>query len=409
MNCNENRKDIDLRNFAAIVPLAILLMTAGCGGGGGNDTPSFAANVQPVTVDPGPTGNVNVLFTTVTICAPGSNSNCQSIDHVLVDTGSTGLRILSSLLSPSLSLQQETTLAGNAIVECGQFADGFTWGPVKLADVKISGERANSVPIQVIADPAFSTVPGSCSGIGPAEDTVQTLGANGVLGIGTFQQDCGTTCVNNTMASSIYYTCPSGTCQPAQASLPQQLQNPVGLFSRDNNGVIISLPPIPAMGAAGASGIVIFGIGTQGNNALGNAQVIPLDPNNGNFTTILGAVTYSKSFIDSGSNALFFADTNIATCTSSTASGFDCPTSLQNLSATNQGISGPASIVSFQVANADTLFNSNLNFFAFGNLAGPNSDPASFDWGLPFFFGRNVFTAIEGQSTPAGIGPYVAY
>jgi len=32
-----------------------------------------------------------------------------------------------------------------------------------------------------------------------------------------------------------------------------------------------------------------------------------------------------------------------------------------------------------------------------------------FDWGLPFFFGRNVFTAIEGQSTPAGPGPYWAF
>jgi hypothetical protein len=28
---------------------------------------------------------------------------------------------------------------------------------------------------------------------------------------------------------------------------------------------------------------------------------------------------------------------------------------------------------------------------------------------LPFFYGRNVFTAIEGQNTPAGLGPYVAY
>jgi len=28
---------------------------------------------------------------------------------------------------------------------------------------------------------------------------------------------------------------------------------------------------------------------------------------------------------------------------------------------------------------------------------------------LPFFFGRNVFTAVEGQSTPAGAGPFVAF
>ena len=35
--------------------------------------------------------------------------------------------------------------------------------------------------------------------------------------------------------------------------------------------------------------------------------------------------------------------------------------------------------------------------------------PVAVAWGLPFFFGRNVFVAIEGQSTPAGVGPYWAY
>jgi len=44
--------------------------------------------------------------------------------------------------------------------------------------------------------------------------------------------------------------------------------------------------------------------------------------------------------------------------------------------------------------------------FVFNNLGGPGHD--SFDWGLPFF-GRNVFTAIEGRSTPGGTGPYWAY
>ena len=43
----------------------------------------------------------------------------------------------------------------------------------------------------------------------------------------------------------------------------------------------------------------------------------------------------------------------------------------------------------------------------FGELGGPNA--GSFDWGLPFFYGRAVFTAIEGQSTPGGAGPYWAF
>jgi hypothetical protein len=41
-------------------------------------------------------------------------------------------------------------------------------------------------------------------------------------------------------------------------------------------------------------------------------------------------------------------------------------------------------------------------------LAG-RSNAAYFDWGLPFHFGRNVFTAIEGKATPGGEGPFVAF
>jgi hypothetical protein len=40
-------------------------------------------------------------------------------------------------------------------------------------------------------------------------------------------------------------------------------------------------------------------------------------------------------------------------------------------------------------------------------VAGPN--PGGFAWGLPFFFGRTVFTAIDGQTTPGGVGPYFAF
>jgi hypothetical protein len=46
----------------------------------------------------------------------------------------------------------------------------------------------------------------------------------------------------------------------------------------------------------------------------------------------------------------------------------------------------------------------------FNDVAAPlPSTLYGFDWGVPFFFGRNVFVAIEGSSTPGGTGPYVAY
>ena len=141
---------------------------------------------------------------------------------------------------------------------------------------------------------------------------------------------------------------------------------------------------------------------------MGSATVYATDANF-NFITTYKGHAYNTSFLDSGSNGLFFltaASSGIATCTDATF--FYCPTSTQNLSAVNQGANGVgSSTVNFSVANADSLFNSSSDT-VLGELAGPNSLPG-FDWGLPFFYGRNVFTAIEGKSTPGGVGPYWAY
>jgi hypothetical protein len=60
------------------------------------------------------------------------------------------------------------------------------------------------------------------------------------------------------------------------------------------------------------------------------------------------------------------------------------------------------------VGNGDALLTSGN--FAISNLAGPGGNRTSgFIFGLPFFYGRTVFTAINGASTPGGAGPYFAY
>jgi hypothetical protein len=395
-----------------IAALAVMLgCLGGCGGGGGNGgnspPPSTPQNVQSITVDAGPASIPNLPFITITICAPGSSSNCETIDHIEVDTGSTGLRILSSVLSASLSLPQQQDASGSPVVECVQFVDGFSWGPVKMVDLRIAGEQASSLPVQIIGDPAFTSVPSTCSSSGPPENTVTAFGANGLLGVGLFMQDCGSACAQFAV-SGAYYTCPASGCQPTQVALAQQLQNPVGMFSTDNNGVLIQLPALPATGAATATGSLIFGIGTESNNGLGNATILGVDSNTGNISTVFSNVSYANSYIDSGSSAMFFGSNLYPICTGAGA-GFYCPTTMQNLSATLQGTNRATSTISFSVGNGDQLFGANPSFMAFSDIAAPNPDPGGFAWGLPFFFGRNVFTALEGKNTPGGLGPYFAF
>ncbi len=386
-----------------------MMFAIGCGGSSSHSTTVTppGSNALAISVNAGPAGNyANGAFASVTVCAPGTTA-CQTIPGVLVDTGSSGLRVLSSALTASLSQQKAPD--GNPVVECLPFVSGFTWGPVETADIQMAGEKASSVPIQVLSDTDFP-IPTACANQGTSMDTISALGANGILGVGVFAQDCGGACVSTGSSNpGLYYECPASGCVVAGEALAQQVQNPVALFSADNNGVIIELPAASAPEAS-LSGSLIFGIGTQSNNALGSATVYATDAN-ANFITTFKSQPYSASFIDSGSNGIYFLNatiTGIPLCPSPNTF-FYCPSSTQNLSAVNQGANGSGSgTVNFSVDNADSLFQNNPNAFVFGTLAGPNS-LAGFDWGLPFFYGRHVFTAIEGRSTPGGTGPYWAY
>ena len=400
---------------AVFLSLAVLCVS--CGGGSSSSQQSTATttsssgdNVQPIVVNSGPAGNyANGVFTSVTVCVP-SSSTCQTISGILVDTGSYGLRLLSSAGGGALtiSLPQQTGSDGNPIAECAPFVSGYTWGPVQSADVTIAGEKAASLPVQVI-DPSFAAIPSGCTSMGiPEQDTLQDLGANGILGVGPYAQDCGNACAQGGSSNpGLYYECASSSCTVAAESLAQQVQNPIPLFTTDNNGVILELPSVSGA-VPSLSGSMIFGIGTESNNGLGSATVYAINAN-GEFSTSYNGQSY-PAFIDSGSNAYFFLDsatTGLADC--SDATGFYCPPSSTNFSALTAGSGstpGVATSINFAVGNADTLF-SNANDFVFSTLGGPN--PGMFDWGLPFFFGRNVYTAIAAQNTPAGQGPYWAY
>jgi hypothetical protein len=322
--------------------------------------------------------------------------------------------LLSSTIS-GLGLSTVTS-GGQTLTNCVQYLDNsYDWGPVSTVDIKLAGEVASSVPIQIIAQPGdiFPAAPSSCGGT--AINTQDLFGANGLLGVSFYQQDCGSACVPGTTSNGgSYYSCSASACTLTTASLSQQLQNPIGMFSTDNNGLMLTLPTISSTGAVSANGTLTFGVGTQSDNSLGSA--FALLPNAfGNFTTTFKSTTTDVGFIDSGSSALFFltdASTGLAGCT--TFTGFYCPTTAQSLTATNQGSNGATSTVSFSVANADNLL-LNTNNDAFSNLAGTGDDTTNnppftyFDWGLPFFFGRSVFVVLEGKSAGSQSGPYWAY
>jgi hypothetical protein len=370
---------------------------------------NVAGNVATVVIDSGPAGAggiINVPFVSVTLCRPGT-STCQTIDHVLVDTGSYGLRIIvPGVLDPNLALPAVTGSTGNPVGECVQFVSGFLWGSVHRADVKIAGETASSLPVQQVSDAGavFTSIPSGCTSTGVnIGTTVAALGANGILGIGLFNQDCGSACVTRVVPGT-YYECTASTCTGTVMPLANQVANPVAAFITDNNGVALVMPAVAADGATTLTGALIFGIDTQSNNNVGSATVYATN-SSGNFTTTYKGRSLTSSFLDSGSNGLFFPDSTIPRC--SVSSGFYCPATPLSVSAVNTSANGAAGPVSVTIVNPQAL-DATIRAASIGGSIG-RSNSNTFDWGMPFFFGRTVFAAIKGASTLHGTGPYWAY
>ena len=410
-----------MQKFLAVV-LVPLALAAGCGGGGGGGgtpppppppptqviAPPGPPNVEKIVVDSGPAGlaetAVNTAYVSVNVCEPGTNT-CQLIDHIEVDTGSVGLRIISSVIT-GISLQAP---ASGPNAECLAFADGDSWGSLAVADMElpVSGEKAAGITVQIIGDPSVGAAPNFCQGM-KTENTVADFGANGILGVGPFINDCNSVgdCSQGTQSAN-YYACTSGggTCTQDSATVAQQVPNPMAKFTTDNNGVIVELPAVSGAAQANPSGSLVFGIGTQSNNALTGTKV-SANPSNGNISATLNGQTFTTAYLDSGSNANFFNDSTLAACPSPN-DGFYCGGTPKNENATLQGAGGVMLAADFTVDDADTMFSTNPTYTALPNLAGPGVASATLDLGLAFFFGRNVFTGLENVQTQAE--PYFAY
>ena len=405
------------RAIGAFGLFVVAALIAGCGGGGGSssstssssgNSSSSANNQVAVTVAHGVEGVANMPTVSVTVCAHGSTTNCQTIDNVLVDTMSYGLRLASTAASQVLgNLAVETDSSGNQIAECSLFADGYMWGTVRTADVKVGGETASGVPIAIAGD-LSSSVPSSCSdrSVGGALNTVSAIGANGILGIGVTPYDCGSSCVDSASDSN-YYSCPSGSnCTQTTIALINQVTNPVTKFSTDNNGVVLTLPAVGSTGSSSVSGTLTFGIGTQSNNTYSASTKLTTDSYGDVNSTMVSGNYSGTAFFDSGSNAYYFTDSSLTICSDDTV--FYCPSSNTTRSVTVSSYSGnsASATVTMAVANADTLYASGN--YAFNNLAGTGV-PGTVDIGMSFFYGNTIYFGYDQTLSGGTQTPYVGW
>lgn len=415
-----------IRKFSILMTLMASCSLSACGGGNSAPSPKIVppANQVAVTVEQFNVNNPfpNRPYVTVTVC---NNSNeCQDIDHVLLDTGSSGLRIMPGILNISLPSQKDSS--GNQIAECMQYGAGYFWGAQRLGTLKMAGETANNIPMTIAGDGNIPGVaPSGCADTGPNA----IAGApefKGILGIGPQQADCGTSCAQSAQ-TQMYFSCTggaAGSCTPVAMPIAMQTPNPVIKFSSDNNGTVIAFPQVTSPQAT-LTGTLTFGIGTQQNNVLSSQKVYIPTVNNVFFQSLAGDVDGNASFafLDSGTNAYSLAQTGtpgilnappflqsisgLSVC--GQPGGPFCPSSPSLIQMRLNGFTGnPVSWQTITLADPTAAFNS--NFAVIPTLGFQNNNfPGYSILGLPFFYGRAVATAIEGAGTPYGVGPYWAF
>jgi hypothetical protein len=406
-----------------------------------------------VSVQDGPRGfklapNANILYATVKVCHPVTGA-CVDIDHVQVDTGSVGLRVLASKVK-SLNLPPNEISASPVVntYECYPFVIGGLWGANAQAVVGLGLQKTGQVAIQLIEDDTAAPLQATADCVKAADNNVlssaDALGSNGILGVGSTNLDCGGGCLGGSNGSFVqYYGCPPSAINSSACSVnapvdyPFQVSNPISALSNANynNGVVLAMPAVTDPGAAAASGELIFGVDSIAGSSVLSNNTVPSGPsgarkvflgvNTGNMAAYLnittqltlgGSVqTFASSYLDTGTNGLFFNDssaTPIARCAGST---WYCPKSAMTLSAAlsdgGSTLLPPASVVSvgvvFQVGNAEALFSTSNTAFSDAAGAAPTGSTA-FAWGMPFFYGKRVYMSIWDLKVGSA-GPWYAW
>jgi hypothetical protein len=405
------------------------------------ESPAFAQgapNVVPIVMGAPPHAKpgmgLNHLLVSVTVCPPGQSTDCPTVDDVMIDTGSVGLRLQASALPAGFAdkLPVVRTSYGHQVAECLNFSSSQAWGGLHVADVSIGGSPlwASGLKIQVVGD--IDRPVNACNQVGAAPTS------NGTLGVGVRSSDCTGNCDH--ASPPLFYKKEHGVWSPYTGSVPNDLRLPNPILRlppyrgvRFNNGFIIDLPSTPEH-APVLNGTLTFGIDTVTNNRGTFANLVKLD-DQGHFTTVYGSVTpptageiYAKSYFDTGTDQYEFncSAGSLQPCPAGSRYGLSTQQSqtavLYGASSVDaagnplQHASGAS--VAFKIGKRDVTFDQALGTgvgvdaglgvaddVAFASKPPVPPRSGSFVWGAPFFIGKRVSVLIADQSARATADP----
>ena len=139
-------------NQSSLLLMFLSVVIASCSSGSSNNT-SSTPNQVPISIGSGLNGDgINTMYISLTMCSNSSGTNCQTVDNIILDTGSFGVKINKSALPESfvLSLPRVTTNAGNEVYACNTFGSGYVLADEHYAALNLAGTMTNDVVVQII-------------------------------------------------------------------------------------------------------------------------------------------------------------------------------------------------------------------------------------------------------------------
>lgn len=387
-----------MKQLPIITILPLLIFISGCNSGDSSSNQVINQGMN-ISITPNSTGvcsYVNAPCVSVSIC-DSSGNNCSTVNNVLLDTGSYGLRLFNSTISQNTlnNLKPITDKNNNPVGECVSYGDGSqNWGGVYKANINLSSDAiAANVPIQII-NSSFYTPPSECYN---ATQSPQDFGLNGVLGVGLYIADGGS-----------YYSCNNNGCSAISLSSNEQVSNPISFLPNNNNGLTLLFPSIPLNGAKNQSGTLYFGVNTNSQNTFNPSNVYKANTSNiPTFSSQYNSNSYS-AFLDSGTNTLSIANSGLTSCEFS--SSWLCPSNNTNLTFLNYNSNNTGIQSILTIGNASSLLNTNnTSFSTIGTNLNFGIGLNYVDYGLPYFYGKTVQLVFQNSNSNLGTGPFWAW
>lgn len=362
----------------------------------------------PISIGSGMNGDgINTMYISVTLCKDSTGVRCETIDNIILDTGSFGLKINRSALTESFitTLSKVKLNDDQMIYACNTFGSGYVFASEYYASLNLANSYTNNVVVQIIENSPTAEIPDSCLAKGPFDD-FSNFGANGIIGVNpalTLANDSILMYKKN--IKGIY----ESLTFAEESQIPILNQNPLTSFKNNNNGFVISIPQVIQNTNTNVIGEMVLGINTAQNNQLTNQTNI-VKASESNLSTVCNsACFYSQinnpestipAVFDSGTNGWVFISNTIPQC----IYGYcpDQPVIWSSMVYSYNFASNESYQVTAIITPDETYDGQDLSFSVMPHWGYYNYNNETL-YGSPFFFGKNVYVIfpIKTNQNPA--------